>query len=270
MLPETALPILRRIYALVLRQYFVLRSSVSKIVELFFWPMLNFLIWGYLSQYLHQNQASPLLAFGVLLAGGMLWEMVIRSQFAAVLGTMEELWARNLAQLFIAPLRPLEYALAMILVSFLRTSVIMIPCAVVVDWMFGFSLWSLGWQCLAFYFMQLMTGWWLGLMLSAMLFRYGLAVEWMAWMAGFILLPFTGAYYPVTVLPQWLQPLAYILPPTYVFEGMRAILNQQVFDAALLWKSLALNVAYLALACFIFIRACEGARRHGTLLHSGE
>jgi ABC-2 type transport system permease protein len=260
----------RRIGALVLRQYYLLRGSLSKIVELFFWPMLNFIIWGYLSRYLNQQQSSPLLAFGVLLAGGMLWEMVIRSQFAAVLGTMEELWSRNLAQLFIAPIRPLEYAMGMVIVSLLRTTVIMVPCAVAVDMIFGFSLLDLGWQCVAFYAMQLMTGWWVGLFLSALLFRYGLAVEWMAWMAGFILLPFTGAYYPITVLPEWLQYFSALLPPTYVFEGMRLILNHQSFDGLLLVKSLILNLVYLGAACYAFVRAYESARDHGSLLHGGE
>ncbi len=260
----------RRIGALVLRQYYLLRGSISKIVELFFWTLLNFIIWGYLNQYLQQAQVTPLMAFGVLLAGGMLWEMVIRSQFAMMIGTMEELWSRNLAQLFIAPMRPMEYALGMIFISFLRTTVTMVPCAIVVDVLFGFNLLDLGWQCLAFYAMQLMTGWWVGMLLSAMLFRYGLAVEWMAWMAGFILLPFTGAYYPVTVLPEWLQYVSQLLPPTYVFEGMRQILNQHSFDAVLLWKSIALNVLYLALSCWLFVRAYNGARQHGTLLHGGE
>jgi len=260
----------RRIGALILRQYYLLRSSHSKIIELFFWPMLNFIMWGYTSRYLYQQQITPLMAFGVLLAGGMLWEMLIRSQFAAVQGTMEELWSRNLAQLFIAPLRPTEYAIGMMIVSFLRTVIIFIPCTLMVYWMFDFSLLSLGWACAAFYAMQLMTGWWVGMLLSGMLFRHGLAVEWVAWMAGFILLPLTGAYYPVTVLPEWLQYIAWLLPPTYVFEGMRTILNHGEFSSLLLLKSFALNAVYLALSCLYFIRAYDGAREHGSLLHGGE
>jgi ABC-2 type transport system permease protein len=261
---------LRRIYALILRQYYLVRGSSSKIIELFFWPLMNFIVWGYLSQYLMQTASTPLLAFGVLLAGGMFWEMLFRSQFAVVLGTLEELWSRNLAQLFIAPLRPMDYLIGMVLISLLRTTVIMLPCAIAVHYMFGFSLLTLGLPCLAFYFLQLMSGWWMGIMLSALLFRHGLTVEWMAWIVGFILLPLTGAYYPVSVLPVWLQPISWALPPTYVFEGMRSILQHGTFSTTLLWQSLGLNLLYLALACWGFTRAYAAARQHGSLLHGGE
>jgi ABC-2 type transport system permease protein len=199
-----------------------------------------------------------------------LWEITFRSQYAIMLGTLEELWSRNMAQLFSTPLRPGEYLIGMVIFRFLRTTLIIALCALFVRVAFGFSVFDLGWALLAFYFLLLMTGWWTGIMLCGLLFRYGLTVEWMVWMAAFILQPLAGVFYPVTVLPVWLQPVSWMLPPTYAFEGMRAVLQQGVVRYDLLLASLALNLIYLALACWLFLRAFERARQHGSLLNGSE
>ncbi len=57
----------------------------------------------------------------------------------------------------------------------------------------------------------------------------------------FVLMPLTCVYYPVSVLPDWLQWIAWALPPTYVFEGMRALVLEQTFRADLMIAAFALN-----------------------------
>lgn len=259
-----------RIAAFVLRHYYLLRGSRSRLLGMIYWPAVNLVTWGYLNQYLFRHQASPVVGFGVLLAGALLWEMVQRSQVSVMFGTIEEMWARNLMQLFVSPLTLAEFLAGSVIVSFLFTSCAMLVCAVLVLTIFDFALFDLGWPFLAFYFMQLMTGWWVGMLLSAMLIRFGLGVEWLAWMAGVIIIPLAGAYYPVSVLPGWVQHISRLLPPTYIFEGMRQILQQQHFDSALLIKSFLLNLLYLAAAGAVFMIAFNSARRCGSLMQSGE
>ncbi|MEJ0062945.1 MAG: ABC transporter permease [Alphaproteobacteria bacterium] len=260
----------RRILGMVLRHYYLLRGSIPRLVEWFYWPMLNILMWGYLNKFLYLSRATPLLTFGILLGGAMLWEIVIRGQMGAMKVTFEEMWSRNLTQLFVSPLSPSEFLVSLVVISFLSTTVALIPCTIAASWVFGFSIFDLGWQLGAFYFMQLMTGWWMAALMAALLVRYGLGMEWIVWMSIWILAPITGCYYPVTVLPEWLQHISWLLPPTYIFEGMRQILNHQTFDAMLLLKSLGLNILYLAGSCGIFLYAFDAARRHGSLLQAGE
>lgn len=260
----------RRIAGLIRRHYYLLLGSKARLVELFYWPILNLLTWGYLNKFMYQAQATPLLAFGALLGGALLWEVTIRSQIGVMFGTIEEMWSRNLMQLFVSPLTPIEFLAATTLISFIRTTLAMLPCMVMVLVVFDFSIFNLGWAFGAFYALQLMTGWWMGILMAATLLRFGLGVEWLIWMGTWLLAPFTGAYYPVTVLPEWLQHIAWLLPPTYVFEGMRAILNHQTLDSVLLIKGLVLNVLYLGAAWSIFLYAFNATRRHGGLMHSGE
>jgi ABC-2 type transport system permease protein len=83
-------------------------------------------------------------------------------------------------------------------------------------------------------------------------------------------MPLACVYYPVTVLPLWLQPIAWTLPPTYVFEGMRALLMEHVFRADLMAEALAINIALIAASFAVFLMLLRGARQHGSLIQSGE
>lgn len=259
-----------RIMAIATRHYYLLLNSKARLMELFYWPVINLLTWGYLNQYLFLNRATPVVSFGVLLAGTLLWEMLQRSQVSVMLGTVEEMWSRNMMQLFVSPLKPLEFLAGTMVVSLARTTAAIAVCALLAFSLFGFSIIDLGLPFLGFYFLQIMTGWWVAVLLAAMLIRFGLGVEWLAWMAGIIIIPIAGAYYPVSVLPEWLQKISWSLPPTYIFEGMRQILLQGQADHRLLLISLALNLLYLAGSCLIFLLAFRSAQKHGSLMQSGE
>jgi ABC-2 type transport system permease protein len=86
----------------------------------------------------------------------------------------------------------------------------------------------------------------------------------------FLMLPFTCVYYPVSVLPSWLQVFAWMLPPTYVFEGMRGLLIDHVFRADLMLQAFALNAVIFAVGVAVFLVLLRSARREGTLLQGGD
>jgi ABC-2 type transport system permease protein len=72
------------------------------------------------------------------------------------------------------------------------------------------------------------------------------------------------------VLPGWLQYLAWALPPTYVFEGMRSLLIDHVFRTELMVDALAINAVLFAASFAIFLALLRSAKRHGSLLGGGE
>ena len=106
--------------------------------------------------------------------------------------------------------------------------------------------------------------------MSGLLLRNGLGAESLAWGIMFLFLPLTCVYYPVTVLPGWLQAVAWSLPPTYVFEGMRALLIDHVFRGDLMLQSLAINAVLFSVAIAAFLWLLRSARREGTLLQGGD
>ena len=116
----------------------------------------------------------------------------------------------------------------------------------------------------------MLTSWAVGIVVAGVIMRNGMGAESLAWTLMFVLMPLTCVYYPVSVLPDWLQPVAWALPPTYVFEGMRALVLEHVFRADLMVKAFALNVLYFAAAVVVFLKLLESARRIGSLLQTGE
>jgi len=135
---------------------------------------------------------------------------------------------------------------------------------------FGFNLYSFGLALVAFFFNLMLTSWAIGIFVSGLILRNGMGAENLAWSIMFLFMPLTCVYYPVTTLPAWLQPAAWALPPTYVFEGMRALLIDHIFRADLMLYALALNVAFFAAGVFGFLVLLRAARRHGSLMQTGE
>jgi ABC-2 type transport system permease protein len=268
--PTGVLASLRRIAALVRRYMYLLRSSGVRLVELIYWPFLQMLTWGFLQEYLAGTENPYAQAAGVLIGSVLLWDILFRSKIGFSTTFIEEMWSRNLGNLLISPLRPYELVAALSLWSIIRLAVSMVPVAIAAFFFFGFNLLDLGLALVAFFFVLVLTSWSLGLIAAGVILRYGLGAEELAWSLAFLLLPLTCVYYPVSVLPDWLQPVALALPPTHVFEGMRSILLHNTFDAMDLWWALGLNAIYLAIGYATFSWFLASARVNGTLLQLGE
>jgi ABC-2 type transport system permease protein len=180
------------------------------------------------------------------------------------------MWSRNIGNLMISPLRPVEFVLALMTMSVIRLAISTIPVALLAIAFFGFNLFGLGLALAAFFVNLLLTSWAVGIFVSGLVLRNGLGAENMAWSIMFIFLPLTCVYYPVAVLPHWLQHVAWLLPPTYVFEGMRALVIDHVFRAGLMLEALALNVVFFVGAAAAFMALLTSARRSGALMQGGE
>jgi ABC-2 type transport system permease protein len=261
---------LRRVSALVLRYGYLLMGSWARLLELAYWPSVQIILWGFISKYFVSQSSWAAGLAGALLAAVLLWDILFRGQLGYTISFLEELWSRNLGQLFISPLRPYEMVLSLTVISLIRTLIGVIPAAVLAIPLYGFSLFDLGLPLIAFFANLMVTGWALGLFVTALLLRVGLGAESVAWMALFLIAPVSAIYYPVDVLPGWLQAVAWSLPPAYVFEGMRAILFDGVFRGDYLIGALLLNLLYLALGGLTFTLSFRLARRKGLLHQLGE
>ena len=261
---------IRRVKALVRRYIYLLRSSGVRLVELIYWPFLQMLTWGFLQKYLAGTTNPLAQAAGVLIGSILLWDILFRSNIGFATTFIEEMWSRNLGNLLTSPLRPYELIIALSVWSVIRLSVSMIPVATAAYFIFGFNLLDLGLPLVAFFAVLVLTSWSLGLISAGVILRYGLGAEELAWSLAFLLLPLCCVYYPVSVLPSWLQVVALALPPTHMFEGMRSILLHNTFDPKELWWALSLNAVYLLVGYVVFSRFLASARVNGTLLKLGE
>ena len=232
--------------------------------------MFQLVLWGFITKHLLTNSSWVAEASGVLIAAVLLWDILFRSQMGYSISFLEEMWSRNLGNLFVSPLRPYEMIAGLTCISFLRTLLGVLPATFVAIPLYHYSIYEIGLPLIAFFVNLLVFGWALGMMITALILRAGLGAESFAWLAVFAIAPISAIYYPVSVLPDWLQAVAWAMPPAYVFEGMRAVLFETSFRGELLIQSMALNAFYLALGLIAFLYSFRVARRRGLILQIGE
>ena len=271
-------PALRRIWGLMYRHLALYRRSWPRLLELTYWPVLQMCIWGFTSNFLISRMASGAsngttdgtVIGGMLIGGVLLWEVALRSQMGVAISFLEEMWSRNLGHVFVSPLRPWELVAALIGMSIIRLCVGVIP-AILLAWaLYAFNVFAMGPVVVLFFANLMIMGWWVALGVVALILRHGAGAEALAWSVLFGLTPFSAVFYPVAILPAWVQPISLAIPAAHVFEGMRAILS----DGVILWSHLAwaagLNALWMAAAIWVFARQFRAARERGALLSIGE
>jgi ABC-2 type transport system permease protein len=259
---------LRRVGAVVLRDYYVLRRSAPRMLEIVYWPLVEVLIWGYVSVFLQANRVPTILA--VLLGGTLLWQVLYRSQETVTVTFLEDIWSRNLLNVFTSPLTTSEYLAGVIVFGLLKLVVGTAVMAVLAFVLYGFGLLRMGPELVPFVFLLLVMGWSLATITIGIILRFGQSAEIVAWAMAFAFQPFAAVFYPVAVLPAGMQVVARLVPASYIFEGMRAVLAGQ----GVIWGDLAraagLDVLYAAGAIWFMARMLAHVRASGGLSRFGE
>lgn len=261
---------MKRIWAVVLRQLYLFPKSLWRMADIFYWPVLDLLLWGFLTLYLQQNP-NALSHVGAFLLGALiLWDIMSRSQQAVSVSFLEEIWSRNLLNLFARPLGPGEFLAATMVLSFfklLTAGVLTMALA----WVFySFNILSLGLYLFSFVLALVAMGWSVGIVTTGLVLRFGQKAEITAWGLMFLFQPFSAVFYPVSVLPPFLRPVSYAIPATHVFEGMREVLLTGRTSLPTLLLPWALNAVYLSVALAFFYSMYNAARLTGRLAKLGE
>jgi len=261
----------RRIWGMLYRHLALYRSSWPRLLELTYWPVLQMCIWGFTSRFLMARMGNAaMLTAATLLGGVLLWEVAMRSQMGFAVSFLEELWSRNLGHVFVSPLRPWELVSALIGMSIIRMLAGVLP-AILIAWaLYAYNLFSLGPVLVLFFANLMIMGWWVALAVVSLILRHGGGAEALAWSVLSGLTPFAAVFYPVAVLPRYLQAVAWVLPASHVFEGMRGIVLYGVVRWDHLAAAFALNAAWLVAAGVLFARQVHQARVRGALLSIGE
>jgi ABC-2 type transport system permease protein len=255
----------RRIFAIVIRQFYLLRGSLSRVVPLFAWVAVDMVLWGFLTRYLN-TVASPGFNFVPALLGAvLLWDFFIRIMQGITMAFLEDVWSRNFLNIFASPLLIPEYVSGLVLSS-IATSLlglgVMLGIAVLC---FKLSFFIYGLMVLPFLAVLFLFGISIGIFGSALVLRFGPASEWFIWPLPALISPFAGVLYPVATLPHWMQWVSRILPPSYVFEGLRAIVSGGVPSGTALGAGALLAIGYILLSYWFFIRVYQNALRTGLI-----
>ncbi|MDE1896845.1 MAG: ABC transporter permease [Rhodospirillales bacterium] len=266
------MPAARRVWGLVYRHLCMYRRSWPRLAEIAYWPTLELLIWGFTANFFSRgfHGSAAILAGSALVAGVLLWEIVLRAQIGVTLSFMEEIWSRNLGHLFVSPLRPAEMVLALLAVSAIRTFIGLLPATIIAFLLYRYDVFAPGPVMVLFFLNLLFMGWWVALGIVSLLFRYGAGAEALAWTVAFGITPMACVFYPLASLPVWVQPVAQALPAAHIFEGLRALLLSGHTELNQLATAAVLNAAWMVAAIAVFGGEFRRARIRGALISIGE
>ena len=253
--------------ALVLRYLFLYTRGPVRFIELLFWPIMELVVWGNLSVWLENSKGGSAVPTFIpwLIGGVILWDVLFRAQQAVAISFLEDVWTKNLVNLFVAPIRPIEYVAAGFIVGILRILVTLVVLCLLAGTAFQFNIFQFHWHLLPFFGLLMFFGWSLGMLSTALIMRWGQAAESLAWAVPFLIQPIAAVYYPIAGLPLWAQKLGWLLPCTPVFEGMRAVLKTGVLDGRLLAISAVSNVLWMVGAAGVYLWVLRRGRETGTL-----
>ena len=259
-----------RMYGLSLRHIYLIKGSFPRILDLIYWPTIQIVLWGFVSKFFTLHSSYYNHTVGIILSAAILYDFLFRSSISFNMLFLEEIWSRNFTNLFIAPLKISEIITALTITALLRTLIGIVPAIFLATPFFGVSILNLGPSLILLFLSLYLFGITLGLLVTSGLLRFGPAFENIAWSSLFLLAPLGCMYYPLSILPEWLQVLAKSLPLVYIFEEVRSILINNVVNYTNIISALKLNFIYFALAVFVFYISFYGARKKGTLINVGE
>ena len=259
-----------KIFALSLRHIYLIKGSFPRILDLIYWPTIQILLWGFISKFFTLNSSFFENTVGIILSAAILYDFLFRSSISYNMMFLEEIWSRNFTNLFIAPIKLSEIIAALTFTAIFRTLIGLIPASLLAIPFFGVSIFKVGSPLIFLLITLYIFGVTLGLLVTAGLVRFGPSFENIAWASLFFLAPLGCIYYPIEILPEWLQTIARLLPLVYIFEEMRNILIHNVVNYTQIFKAIGISVIYFIFGVIVFYWSYAGAKKRGTLINMGE
>jgi ABC-2 type transport system permease protein len=251
----------KRSWAVFLR-YFYLFAKLDQIADLLYWPAIDIVLWGVTMIWVQTQAGSSNFALMILTAL-VFWQIVWRGNYEISVNLLQEFWNRNLVNLFSTPLKMIEWIVGVLMLCISKVVIALGFGVVAVYLLYALNVFTLGWAFLPFVAMLMVSGWVIGFLAASVVIYWGQRLQMLAWMTAYLFAPFSAVYYPVTALPGWAQKIAWSLPTTYIFEGMRSILGGASFP----WRDFVicfgLNLIYLGLTIALFCWAFEKSRSKG-------
>lgn len=256
---------LRRTFAIVLRQFYLIRGSFSRVFPLFAWAAVDMVLWGFLTKYLN-TVASPGFNFVPMLLGAvLLWDFFIRIMQGVTMAFFEDVWSRNFLNIFATPLLISEYVGGLILSSIATSMAGLVVMLLIATIFFKLSFFVYGLMIMPFLLVLFLFGISLGIFGSALVLHLGPASEWFIWPIPALISPFAGVLYPISTLPRWMQFISRLLPPSYVFQELRKIVSGGAVSGNALVLGGCLAVGYILLAYWFFTKIYQHALRSGLI-----
>lgn len=259
---------IRRIMAMVIRHMYLWPKSFERLMGTMGWPFLEFTIWGLTMSYLEKNLMNSVSLVTLFLGSLIFWQIVSRTETETAINFLEEIWNKNLVNIFASPLTKAEFLAASIVSNIIKLTLTVSMLTIVSFVFYKLNIVkTFGFYIPVLVINLLLVGWSVSFFVMGMILRFGYKAYELAWAVTLIVQPFSAVFYPIEALPKWGQYIAVIFPSSYVFEEMRRFLQTGHINFFSLLIASTLNIVYLILSTWFFSAMFEKAREHGRLIN---
>lgn len=258
-----------RIFGIILRYLYLFRHSFDRLSDAFYWPTIDLLLWGITSVYFRTQFAGGPSITVMIISGILFWIIVWRGQYEISVNLLEDLWNKNLINIFAAPVSFYEWISSFLILGIIKAVLSFTYGAIIAFILYKVHIFTYGFSLLPIMLLLIMTGWWSGFIGAGIILRYGTKIQTVAWSLVTILSPFSAIYYPLTILPLWAQKVALFVPTSYVFEAARKVINQGYFDTQMFLIAFFLNIFYIVLSIMFLRRSFDKALQRGLVKVGG-
>lgn len=245
---------INRIYAIVLRFLFLFKHSFDRLTDAFYWPVIDLFIWGLTGLYFQKFAPNASSIMMVIISGILFWLVAWRGQYEITVNLLEDLWNKNLINIFVSPLKFSEWIVSFLIIGLFKAIISLAFASIVAFFLYKFKILMFGFYLIPFFLLLIMMGWWIGFFVAGVILRFGTRVQTLAWATIAIVSPFSAIYYPLSILPVWAQIIAKFVPSSYIFEGIREVIQTGKVSPDKLLVSFGLNCTYLVLS-LLFIKS---------------
>jgi ABC-2 type transport system permease protein len=237
---------------MIIRYTINMRHSFDRLSDMFYWPLMDLILWGLTGLYFAKLNMNNFHSIDIILTGVVFWLVIWRGQYEINLNLLSELWDKNLVNLFVTPLKLSEWIISLLIFGLLKMLASLMFVSLLAFILYKYNVLMYGLFIIPIVISLLITGWAIGFFIAGILIRYGQRVQTFAWIGGALLAPFSAVYYPLSILPVWVQKVALFVPSSYMFEGMREFIVTHSISYEKFLISFALNIAYLILSIWFF------------------
>jgi len=255
----------QRIKALIYRHLLLLYHDLGKVLDTFYWPLIDIFSWGFLTIYINQKQLVINNIASILLSAIILWTLVYTVARDVAISFLDDMWDRNVVNLYCSPLKPIEFLVSSLIVAVFRVVLTTIVLALVAFFFYSVNILVLGIYFILFFLVLVIFSYAIGILATALIMRFGPGVEIFAWSIPAVLSPISGIFYPLSILPVFVQKIAYLFPTSYIFEGMRSILTDGMFNWQNLLIASILDIFYLILVFILFYKVLNDIKKNGLI-----
>lgn len=255
---------LNRVSAIILRHIYTTMHQLERFFDVIISPVLVLIMWGFLAQYVQNIQSQTLAAF--LLGGMILWVIFEKVSTDIGVNFMFEIWDRNIINVLASPITFFEYIAALVAISFIKIAVALGSMVLMASIFYNFHITSLGFGLSLLWINLFIFALAFGIFNISLVLKYGHSIGPLTWILPFFVQPFAAVFYPISILPPIFQKIAFVIPISHVFEGMRYAFKTGQFDYSNFWLALGLNAIYMSLSIAFFAFTFKKALQSGRLV----